>query len=116
MSRYAPAAETTVLTMPGDSLYGRGLRAAERVCEMPETPVTPDNVTAGEGDRVPAGILFGDLKGSTAEAEHDEPSTVAKLREYLGIVNDAAKRFGPNFYKVKSEGDGFMATFATAHC
>jgi TolB-like protein len=92
------------------------VRAVPAVCDGAEAAVTPDDVTAGDGDRVPAGILFGDMKGSTAEAEIDEPSSVAKLREYLGIVNDAAKRFGPNFYKVKSEGDGFMATFATAHC
>ena len=65
---------------------------------------------------MPVAILFGDLKGSTAEAEVDEQSTVAKLREYESVINQAAKRFGPNFYKVKSEGDGFMATFATAHC
>ncbi len=66
-------------------------------------------------DRVPAGILFGDMKGSTEEAESDEKSTVGKLREYERIVHDTAKGFGPSFYKVKSEGDGFMATFATAH-
>ena len=75
-----------------------------------------ESVTAGDGERVPAAILFGDMKGSTAEAEVDEPSTVAKLRAYEAVVNEAARRFGPSFYKVKSEGDGFMATFATAHC
>jgi class 3 adenylate cyclase/TolB-like protein len=67
-------------------------------------------------DRVPAGILFGDLKGSTEEAELDEQSSIAKLHEYERIINHAARRFGPNFYKLKTEGDGFMATFGTAHC
>ena len=76
----------------------------------------PDSLTASDGERVPAAILFGDMKGSTAEAEADEQSTVAKLREYEAVINEAARRFGPSFYKVKSEGDGFMATFATAHC
>jgi len=65
--------------------------------------------------RVPAGILFGDLKGSTEEAEVDEVSTVEKLREYERVVNETAESLGPDFYKVKTEGDGFMATFASAH-
>ena len=82
----------------------------------PEMHVSRESFTAGEGERVPAAILFGDMKGSTAEAEADEQSTVVKLRAYEAVINEAARRFGPSFYKVKSEGDGFMATFATAHC
>jgi len=70
----------------------------------------------GHGDRVGLAILFGDLKGSTEEAERDEPSTVVKLREYGNVINAAATRFAPELYKVKHEGDGFMATFSTAHC
>src|SRR5262249_58978130 len=71
--------------------------------------------TPGTGDRVPAGILFGDMKGSTHEAELDEQSSVEKLREYERIVSQTAASFGPNFYKVRNEGDGFMAIFTTAH-
>src|SRR5262249_44746356 len=71
--------------------------------------------TTGTGDRGPAGILFGDLKGSTHEAELDEQSSVEKLREYERIVSQTAASFGPNFYKVRNEGDGFMAIFTTAH-
>jgi class 3 adenylate cyclase/TolB-like protein len=77
--------------------------------------VPADQHTINDSDRVPAGILFGDMKGSTEEAELDEKSTIVKLREYERIINEIANRFGPNFYKVKTEGDGFMATFASAH-
>ena len=38
------------------------------------------------------------------------------MREYGSVIKDAAGRFGHDLYKVKHEGDGFMATFATAHC
>jgi len=82
----------------------------------PRTTRTSGKVEApGSDARVPAGILFGDMKGSTEEAELDERASVDKLREYERIVNQTAASFGPNFYKVKTEGDGFMATFATAH-
>jgi class 3 adenylate cyclase len=66
-------------------------------------------------DRVPAGILFGDMKGSTAAAEKDEVSAVRVLRDYLAFVHDTVHRFSPRFYKVKAESDGFMARFANAH-
>lgn len=67
-------------------------------------------------ERVPVAILFGDLKGSTVEAELDERASVLKLREYGNLINEAARRFGHDTCKVKTEGDGFMATFTTAHC
>jgi class 3 adenylate cyclase/TolB-like protein len=79
------------------------------------TQLTPTDISVTDSDRVPVGILFGDMKGSTEEAERDEKSSVAKLREYERIISETAQRFGPSFYKVKTEGDGFMATFANAH-
>ena len=66
------------------------------------------------GQHVSLGILFGDIKGSTAEAEVDERAAVAKLREYEQVVNRTVKKYSPNYYKVRYEGDGFMAVFDTA--
>src|SRR5205814_1186542 len=113
------------------ALTGASLEPFEPIAGLREatrqgTPETVDGASAdmfGDGDvsktstagRVPRGILFGDMKGSTEEAEYDERSTVHKLRQYERIINETAKGFGPSFYKVKTEGDGFMATFATAH-
>lgn len=75
----------------------------------------PVDSTLNRDKRLPVGILFGDMKGSTEEAELDEASAVAKLREYETVLQSTSQRCGANFYKVKYEGDGFMATFATAH-
>jgi hypothetical protein len=68
-----------------------------------------------EADRVPAAILFGDMKGSTAAAEKDELATVKVLRGYLALIETTVRHYSPRFYKVKAESDGFMARFANAH-
>jgi class 3 adenylate cyclase len=41
---------------------------------------------------VPLAILFGDVKGSTADAEHDERAAVAMLREYVHVATSTAER------------------------
>jgi len=76
-------------------------------------PKKPNELT--HADRVPAGILFGDIKGSTDAAEKDEIGTVQTTRQYISLVESAVKSFSPRFFKVKTEGDGFLARFANAH-
>jgi len=71
--------------------------------------------SAKHADRVPAGILFGDLKGSTAAAEVDELRAVKVLQDYLELIAETVEAFSPRYFKIKAESDGFMARFATAH-
>src|ERR1700694_1321485 len=66
-------------------------------------------------DRVPAGILFGDMKGSTASAERNEFDAVGTIREYLQLIEATVRDFSPRSFIPKSEGDGFMARFPNAH-
>src|SRR5262245_14908915 len=81
-----------------------------------DVEVADDNKNRDTGQHIAVGILFGDMKGSTAEAEADEEGTVAKLREYERVVNRTVQQFSPSHYKVRYEGDGFMAVFDTAKC
>ena len=66
-----------------------------------------DTVAAAAGlshaDRVPAGILFGDMKGSTASAERAEFEAVGVIRDYLRLIETTVRSFSPHFFKVKSE-------------
>lgn len=65
--------------------------------------------------RDPAGILFGDMKGSTEAAEYDEERAVEALREYHRVIEEIARSHNPAFFKIKAEGDGFMSLFINAH-
>lgn len=82
---------------------------------MPPSHKINQKTSLAHSDRVSTAILFGDMKGSTENAEQNELGAVKKLRKYLTLTENTVKSFKPKFFKFKSEGDGFMVLFPNLH-